>query len=169
MKYWASLVTQCERICLPMQETQVWSLIWEDPICCKYWSPCSTAREATALRSLRTAAREQTLLATARAKPMQHQSQHSRKYINKIIKNNKNEVLIHASTCINLDNNCNKFLKTLIKHYILCHSIDIKCWESEKSLEVKWKIIISARRRSGWKVPANEYKVSLRDGEKVLS
>ena len=29
----ASLVAQWERICLPMQGTQVRSLIWEDPTC----------------------------------------------------------------------------------------------------------------------------------------
>ena len=29
----SSLVTQSWRICLPMQETQVWPLIWEDPTC----------------------------------------------------------------------------------------------------------------------------------------
>ena len=29
----ASLVAQWWRLCLPMQETQVWSLIWEDPTC----------------------------------------------------------------------------------------------------------------------------------------
>ena len=57
----ASLVAQWERICLPMQGTQVRSLIWEDPTCpgarkpvlqnlgatttdlssCNYWSPHS--------------------------------------------------------------------------------------------------------------------------------
>ena len=30
---WASLVVQWLRIHLPMQETQVWSLVWEDPTC----------------------------------------------------------------------------------------------------------------------------------------
>ena len=30
----ASLVAQCQRICLPMQETQVRPLVWEDPTCC---------------------------------------------------------------------------------------------------------------------------------------
>ena len=71
-----SLVAQWLRIRLPMQGTRVWALVWEDPTCRKatkplrhdywacalepashnYWSPraespCSTAREATAMRS----------------------------------------------------------------------------------------------------------------------
>ena len=48
---WTSLVVQWLRICLPMQGTQVWSLVWEDPTCCgatkpvchSYWSLCPTA------------------------------------------------------------------------------------------------------------------------------
>ena len=75
-----SLVAQWLRIRLPMQGTQVRSLVWEDPICrgatkpvhhyywacalepmChNYWSPhtlspCSATREATAMRSPHTA------------------------------------------------------------------------------------------------------------------
>ena len=78
-----SLVAQGLRICLAMQGTRVRSLVWEDPTCrgatkpvrhnywaCaleptshNYWahvpqllkSPCSTTREATAMRSPRTA------------------------------------------------------------------------------------------------------------------
>ena len=46
-----SLVVQWLRICLPVQGTQVWSLVWEDPTCHKetksenhsHWSPCSGA------------------------------------------------------------------------------------------------------------------------------
>ena len=78
--WWASLVVQWIRICLPMQGTWVWSLVQEDPSCrgatkpvrhnywaCALepashncwspcaWSPCSTTREATAMRSPRTA------------------------------------------------------------------------------------------------------------------
>ena len=42
----ASLVVQRLRICLAMRETQVWSLLWEDPTChrapegrrCSYWA-----------------------------------------------------------------------------------------------------------------------------------
>ena len=30
---WASLVAQWLRICLPMQGTRVWDLVWEDPTC----------------------------------------------------------------------------------------------------------------------------------------
>ena len=33
LKAWASLVVQWLRICLPMQETQVQALVWEDPTC----------------------------------------------------------------------------------------------------------------------------------------
>ena len=40
-------MVQWIRICLPMQGTQVWSLVWKDPtsrgaakpVCCNYWSP----------------------------------------------------------------------------------------------------------------------------------
>ena len=39
-KSWrASLVSQWQRICLPMQEIQVWSLIQEDPICHRTTKP----------------------------------------------------------------------------------------------------------------------------------
>ena len=31
--FWASLVAQWLRICLPMQGTQVRALLWEDPTC----------------------------------------------------------------------------------------------------------------------------------------
>ena len=30
---WASLVAQWLRICLQVQGTQVWALVWEDPTC----------------------------------------------------------------------------------------------------------------------------------------
>ena len=33
MKFWASLVVQWLGIRLPMQETQVRALVWEDPTC----------------------------------------------------------------------------------------------------------------------------------------
>ena len=32
-KYWASLVAQWLRVCLPMQGTRVQALVWEDPTC----------------------------------------------------------------------------------------------------------------------------------------
>ena len=42
---WASLVAQSWRICLPMEDTRVWSLTWEDPtcgenmlVCHNYWA-----------------------------------------------------------------------------------------------------------------------------------
>ena len=49
--YWASLVAQWLRICLPMQGTQVRALVWEDPTCRgatgpvshNYWSCVSGA------------------------------------------------------------------------------------------------------------------------------
>ena len=67
----ASLVVLWLIICLPMQGTGVWLLLWEDPTCHgttkpvqhdywasalepvshNYWSPCSTTREATTIRS----------------------------------------------------------------------------------------------------------------------
>ena len=93
---WTSLMTQWVRICLPMQGTWVWSLIWEDPTCCRttkpishnhwacaydpvsrnYWSPCayslcSGVREATAVISPRTATRE--------SPPRPTKTQHSQK------------------------------------------------------------------------------------------
>ena len=72
---WASLVAQWLRIRLPVQGTRVRALVREDPTCRRaakpmrhnywactlqpvsneYWSPCSATREATAIRSPRTA------------------------------------------------------------------------------------------------------------------
>ena len=37
----ASLVVQWLRICLPMQGTCVWALVWEDPTCCGATGPMS--------------------------------------------------------------------------------------------------------------------------------
>ena len=67
----ASLVAQWLRIRLLMQETWVWSLVWEDPMCCRatkpvhhnYWahtpkSLCSATREAASMGNTRTTARE---------------------------------------------------------------------------------------------------------------
>jgi len=69
------------RTCLPIWEIRVQSLVWEDsthggatkPTCCNYWSPstqnpCSATREATAMRSLSTATREQPALPETREK-----------------------------------------------------------------------------------------------------
>ena len=39
MWYRASLVAQWLRICLPMQGTRVWSLVREDPTCCRATKP----------------------------------------------------------------------------------------------------------------------------------
>ena len=64
----ASLVAQGWRIRTPMQETWLWSLVRKDlphrgatkPECHNYWACAPTAvREASATRSLRTAAREE--------------------------------------------------------------------------------------------------------------
>ena len=82
--YGTSLVVQWIRICLSMQGTQVWSLVWEDSTCLgatkpmdhNYWSPrtyslCSTTRGATSIRRLHTSVK----------------TQHNQNKINKIIKN----------------------------------------------------------------------------------
>ena len=47
----ASLVAPWWRICLPMQETQVWSLIWEDSTCCRATKPVPHNYWACALES----------------------------------------------------------------------------------------------------------------------
>ena len=39
INYWASLVAQWLRICLPIQGTQVWALVWEDPTCRRATKP----------------------------------------------------------------------------------------------------------------------------------
>ena len=39
--FWASLVAQWLRICLPMQGTRVRALVWEDPTCCGATRPVS--------------------------------------------------------------------------------------------------------------------------------
>ena len=36
---WASLVAQWLRLCLPMQGTRVWALLWEDPTCRRATKP----------------------------------------------------------------------------------------------------------------------------------
>ena len=41
MPFWASLVAQWLRICLPMQGTRVRALVWEDPTCCRATRPVS--------------------------------------------------------------------------------------------------------------------------------
>ena len=70
-RIWTSLVVQWLGLCLPLQETQVWSLVQEDSTChrvtgpmhhnrwaCAPQSPCSATREATLTRSLCNATRE---------------------------------------------------------------------------------------------------------------
>ena len=39
LESWGSLVVQWLRICLPMQETKVQSLAWEDATCCRATEP----------------------------------------------------------------------------------------------------------------------------------
>ena len=64
-RYGTSLVVQGLKVRLPMQETWIRSLVWEDPMRCGatkllycndwspyIWNPCSTAREATVMKSL---------------------------------------------------------------------------------------------------------------------
>ena len=46
---WTSLMAQWIRVCLPMQVTQVPSLIWENPTCCRATNPCVTTAEAHVL------------------------------------------------------------------------------------------------------------------------
>ena len=41
LKYWASLVAQWLRICLPMQGSRVRALVWEDTTCCGATRPVS--------------------------------------------------------------------------------------------------------------------------------
>ena len=116
----ASLVAQWLRIHLPMQETRVRALVREDPTCRgatkpvhhnywaraleplshSYWSPCSwslcsTTREATAVRSLRTTMKLAPLAAT-REKPARSNEDPMQPKINKYIylkkkKKKKNE------------------------------------------------------------------------------
>ena len=60
----ASLVAQWLRVCLPMQDTRVRALVWEDPTCrgaagpvmpqllsLRVWSLCSATREAAVVRA----------------------------------------------------------------------------------------------------------------------
>ena len=41
MAFWASLVAQWLRVCLPMQGTRVQALVWEDPTCRRATGPVS--------------------------------------------------------------------------------------------------------------------------------
>ena len=109
-----SLVAQWLRIRLPTQETQVWALVREDPTCrgatkpvrqdywaCtleaashNYWahmpkSPCSTTREATAMRSPRTTMKSSPRSPQLEKARAQQQRPHTDK--NKLIKNNNNK------------------------------------------------------------------------------
>ena len=47
-----SLVVPWMRICVPMQETQVRSLVWEDSTCCRAMKPCTTTPEPAHLEPL---------------------------------------------------------------------------------------------------------------------
>ena len=41
LTFWASLVAQWLRVCLPMQGTRVRALVWEDPTCRRATRPVS--------------------------------------------------------------------------------------------------------------------------------
>ena len=53
--------------------SRVWGTATTGPTCHSYWSPCSATREATAMRSLLTATREEPPLAARREKPTRQQ------------------------------------------------------------------------------------------------
>ena len=86
-KVGASLVAQWWRIRLPMQETRVLSLVWEDCTCHgatksmhhNYWSPCALKTVLWDKRSPYTATREEPTLAATREKPSQQRSLEKRK------------------------------------------------------------------------------------------
>ena len=44
-------MAQWLRICLPMQGTRVWALVWEDPTCCGATQPRATTTEACTPRA----------------------------------------------------------------------------------------------------------------------
>ena len=81
----ASLVAQWLRICLPMQETRVWSLVREDPMCCwttksmchNYWAgtlePVLCNKRSCHNEKPCTETREQPVIATTREEPVQQQ------------------------------------------------------------------------------------------------
>ena len=96
------LVVQWLRICLPVQGTQIWSLLQEDPTCHRATNfggnyarvpqlvkptcprPMSTARDASAVRRPRTAARGLPPLTTAGESPQAAmRTQCSQKWTNK--------------------------------------------------------------------------------------
>ena len=73
------MVVQWIRICLPVQGTQVWSLVWKVPTCCgggkpvyhdswilNSWSLCSARREVTEMRSWAPQLESSPLLAATR-------------------------------------------------------------------------------------------------------
>ena len=88
---WASLVAQWLRICLLMQGTWVWALVWEDPTCRRatrpvhhnYWAcasgACAPQRKATIVRPAHRD-EEWPPLAAARGSPCtETKTQHSQK------------------------------------------------------------------------------------------
>ena len=90
-------MAQWVRVCLPMQVTQVPSLIRENPTCCRATNPCVTTAEAHVLRAhapqqekppewgASVPQREQARLAATRQSPRAvMEIQHSQKQINKI-------------------------------------------------------------------------------------
>ena len=107
-------MVQWIRICLPLQGTQVQLLVWEDPTCLRAMkarepqllSPnayrlCSTAREATAMRSLGTMTGEgPPHTTTSRSLHTGTEAQGSPQQLNK----NDNKYINEALRWINLEN-----------------------------------------------------------------
>ena len=81
---WTFLVVQWLIICLPVQGTWVWSLVWEIFTCCRATKPAlcnywAQAPRATAMTSLRRATKGQPPR-TTRKSPRSNESQPSREY-----------------------------------------------------------------------------------------
>ena len=83
-------------ICLPMQETLVRALVWEDPTChswarepqllsLRIWSLCSTTRDAAIVRGPRTAMKSDPSLPQLEKALTQKRRPNTAKNINKLI------------------------------------------------------------------------------------
>ena len=105
MWYWASLVAQWLRICLPMQGTRVRALVWEDPTCRGATRPVShttePARLEPVLRNKRGRDSERPAhcdeewpphAATTESPRTEMKTQHSNQSINKINKSLKKKL-----------------------------------------------------------------------------
>ena len=84
---WASLVAQWLRICLPMQGTWVWALVWEDPTCRRaakpvrhnYWACTSGACAPQQQRPAHLDEEWPPLAATGESPHTETKTQHSQK------------------------------------------------------------------------------------------